>query len=714
MPGDPNRLVWRRIHWPARVETPLALGLMRRLAADQPRTPVVFEARSREGRVSYLVGTAAHQIEALTRLFTISVPEVTVEDSAPDNPDAGTSFRVRVAPRAVPLGVRPPAESARSLLGALTAAVRTEETATVRVVLGRGRPPSLLSPIAPDPTQSWFDVLLRGSRAASADMGRRMRDRASEPGFSASVRISASAASEGRRLTILRGLAAALRTHQAPGVRIEMLADRRDGLPKRLPLPLSVPETLAFLAWPIDASDLPGLPPAHPVLLRAAELPRKADRIFARTSAPGATVPVGISGPDSLFHTLFLGPTGSGKSTAMLNLICADIDAGNSVVVIDPKSDLVRDVLARVPASREADVVVLDPTSRRAVGLNPLVSPGTPPELVADGLVSVFRDLFPTGLGPNVSDALHAPLLTLASAPGSTLTDLPLLFADRNFRANVLADAGSQPELQGWWARYEAMSPGQQAQLTGPVLTRLRQFLLRPALRRILDQAEPAFQLADVMRRPRILLVPLNAGILGGESARLLGSLLVTQLWQLTLARAGTEPDGRRRVSVFVDEVQEYLRLGGGDLADALARSRSLGVAWHLAHQYRDQLDPATRRAVDANVRNIVTFSLSHADAREMSQTAPGLTAEDFESLPQFAVYARVLASGRPTGWFSANTAPARTPSADPAAIRAASEHRWGSPASETPPESPRDNQQAIVKKETPAFPIGRRKRSEP
>ena len=53
---------------------------------------------------------------------------------------------------------------------------------------------------------------------------------------------------------------------------------------------------------------------------------------------------------DSLRHVHTLGPTGSGKSTLLLNLITQDMAAGRAVVVIEPKGDLMADVLAAHPA----------------------------------------------------------------------------------------------------------------------------------------------------------------------------------------------------------------------------------------------------------------------------------------------------------------------------------------------------------------------------
>lgn len=61
------------------------------------------------------------------------------------------------------------------------------------------------------------------------------------------------------------------------------------------------------------------------------------------------------------------------------------------VVVLDPKADLVRDVLALIPRDRLDDVVVPDPTQANPVCPNPLVSPGSSAELTADGILAIFK-----------------------------------------------------------------------------------------------------------------------------------------------------------------------------------------------------------------------------------------------------------------------------------------------------------------------------------
>ena len=75
--------------------------------------------------------------------------------------------------------------------------------------------------------------------------------------------------------------------------------------------------------------------------------------------------PLALSLPDSLRHLHVIGPTGVGKSTLLLGLITQDMQAGRGVVVVDPKGDLVADVLDRVPAGATGDVVVLTRPTRR-------------------------------------------------------------------------------------------------------------------------------------------------------------------------------------------------------------------------------------------------------------------------------------------------------------------------------------------------------------
>lgn len=92
-------------------------------------------------------------------------------------------------------------------------------------------------------------------------------------------------------------------------------------------------------------------------------------------------------------------------------LIAQDMAEGRAVIVIEPKGDLVQDVLEHVPAHRRDDVVILDPSDPAPVGFNPLAVPGQLPEVVADGVLTRdmprirYEDLDPVAFWRTVSDS---------------------------------------------------------------------------------------------------------------------------------------------------------------------------------------------------------------------------------------------------------------------------------------------------------------------
>ncbi|MDP3630560.1 MAG: type IV secretion system DNA-binding domain-containing protein [Actinomycetota bacterium] len=436
------------------------------------------------------------------------------------------------------------------------------------------------------------------------------------------------------------------------------------------------------MGWPLGDGTLPGIDSVHPKVLAPPQGSKGSNRPFAISSAAGETIRLGISAQDSLQHTVLLGPTGSGKSNAMLSLIMADIEAGRGVLVIDPKSDLTTEILARVPENRRGDIVVIDPADKCPVGLNPLVSKRQNPALIADGILAVFKELYADSWGPRTQDIMTGALLTLAQTPNSTLVWLPSLLTDPRFRHKLTKQLSDPIGLEPFWNGFEAMSPGQRDQAIAPVLNKLRQFLLRPALRAVLGQTEPLFDMGDLFTQRKIVLVSLNKGLIGSEGARLLGSLVVAQLWPLILSRAALPPERRHIVSVFIDEVQDYLTLPT-DLADALSQARGLGVGFTLAHQYRNQLPAGLRSGVDANARNKIVFGLNAGDAHDMAAMAPELDVTDFMLLPRFGVYAQLMNGGHTTGWISGKTTPASPVIANPEHMRAQSATTYGRSAAE-------------------------------
>ncbi|WP_200834567.1 type IV secretory system conjugative DNA transfer family protein [Amycolatopsis alkalitolerans] len=676
-------LVFSGLHLPRPLDLGVVTRFLARLAADRDAPRVVLEVRADQDGTRHLLGSRPTDLHHMRHLLSDLIPGTVLTspnlNRTEPRPAVETAGRLKIQPPGLPLLTLAAEATTRALLSALAAPMKTGEHQVLQVVLGPRHAPKIVSGTAPDPHSTLVDALIGGTRPASAEVRARLKERYSEGGFSATIRLGAASPDRARRRRLTAGLLSSLATAQSAGVRIDLVRESAAALnlvrlPWRWPLHLAVSELIGLLAFPLGDGELPGLPPVHPKRPRAASSVHTGPRVFAHSAAPGDKRLLGISPQDQTFHGAAYGPSGSGKSTALLNLICADVDAGRPIAVLDPKKQLIQDILARIPEHRVNDVVLVDASELEPVGFNPLEVGNRDPDVVVDGLMAVFEAVFRDGWGPRTADLFSAGLRTLARASTTkrpaTLLDLPKLWTDPRFRRQQVGRIQADAALAGFWASFEAQTPAAQAAMTAAPMNKLRQFLLRPALIRMLDQQASAFRLRDIFRDNKIVLVPLNEGLIGPGTASLLGSLVIADLWQATQERAD-EPGASTQVGVvYIDEAPRFLNLPVS-LADALAVSRSLGVGWFLAAQFRSQFPPALRTAVDMNARSKIQFATEFEDARDTAKLTRDLSTEDFLALPKYHAYVNLVADGHPSGWALVETLPAPPAISDPEAVRA-------------------------------------------
>jgi hypothetical protein len=427
-----------------------------------------------------------------------------------------------------------------------------------------------------------------------------------------------------------------------------------------LPVDPAVPGLVRAGARPVPAP--PGLP-EHGKLLGDSDLgPARAVRLTAA---------------DACHHVHLLGATGSGKSTLIGNLALHDIQEGRGVVVIDPKGDLITDLLDRLPERALDRLVLLDPDERAAPPtLNPLE--GDDPDLAVDHLVGILHRIWIAHWGPRIDDVLRASCLTLLRRPGATLTDIPRLLSDPVFRHPYVQGLDDPVGLGGFWSWYQAQSPASQAQMVGPIMTRLRAFLLRGFVRDVVGSAQCSFDMGQVLDGG-VLLARLPKGVLGDDTARLLGSFVVARVWQAATARARTGQRLRAPASLYVDECQNFLTLPYR-FEELLPEARGYGLALHLAHQHLGQLPRELHDALSANARTKVYFTVSPEDSRALERHVhPQLSAYDLSHLGGYQAAVRLVAGGSELPACTVHTRPA-TPvipgRADQA--RAAARQRYG------------------------------------
>lgn len=708
-----RELVWLEIHWPAELSPETAAAVLRQLGADHLIQPIALEVDVRDELARYRIGVPAPAVTRLVRVVTALVPDsaLTPAQRELELPDA---WRVAPTNRQRPVRTDRQEDITRALLAALTAGGRGEQIA-VQWLLGRTQAPRPVSASEPSPrADSWWRALVLGQSRLDADQRRALETKRSDHTFACVGRVAIRAKSPGRTRALAIGVQAALRTAEAPGVGIKLVKESpasfdQVAIPWLWPQTMNVLELVGLLGWPLGDQPLPGVPRDASRWLRPD--PRiKSNRALGEATAPGEGGRLGLSVTDALQHLHVIGPTGTGKSTLLARLIVEDMAAGRGVVVVEPKGDLIQDVLARIPAGRAEDVVVLDPTDAALpIGLNPLLSRGRQPELVADQVLAVFHSLWKHNWGPRLQDILHSSLLTLASRGDASLCILPALLTNPAVRRRLRAGLDDPVALEPFWAWFEAISDAERQQAIAPVVNKLRPFLLRKSVRAIVGQLEPRFRVDEVFTRRKIVLVSLAKGLIGPEAAALLGSLFVAELWQAVLGRGAISPGRRHPVVVYADEFQDYVHLPT-DMADALAQARGLGVGLTLAHQHLSQLSGNLRSSVLANARSRICFQLAADDAQTMARFSGGvLKPEDFQRLARFEAYAQLVVGGEVTQYASLRTQPLPVPTSDPGVIRELSRRCYGRPVDEVEAEilkllegEPEEN-----------APVGRRRRTQ-
>ena len=477
----------------------------------------------------------------------------------------------------------------------------------------------------------------------------------------------------------LRGLAHALASATALYTGRNWLARRRLRRPaaaiasRRLPRGdlLSVAELAAIARLPSDPA-LPGLaragaravPPSP-----AIPVPGPHTRPLGVSDA-GAPRPVGLAVPDARHHLRVCGPTGTGKTTLIAGQILADAAAGRGVVFIDPKGDAVTDLLARLPETVAGKVVLFDPGDARHPPpcLNVLQGDGTgtDTDMIVNNVTGIFRRIFAANWGPRTDDIFRAACLTLLGSvpPGSglvTLADIPPLLGDDSYRRRLTAGIRDQV-LRDFWDWYEQLTPPTRAHSIAPLMNKLRAFLLRKFASQAIAAGPSTFDMADVLDNGGLCLARLPKGILGEETAQLVGSFIVARTWQAAARRARLPETARPDAGLYVDEAQNFLNLPY-PLEDILAEARAYRLSVTMAHQNLAQLPADLRQGISANARSQVIFAVSPEDARDLERhTAPVLTAHDLSHLGAYQAAARLVAGSAETPAFTFRTQPLPPP----------------------------------------------------
>ena len=650
-------LSWSEWNWQRPFSEEDVKSLLGQLVGLTRRKSIVFEVRMTKNRVQYLLGTEEQDKRHIYQLIqshrAIQFSRVSKREKL------SVARLVNIKESHYALKTDSVENMIRSSL-TISKILQPDEIVVVQLVIGAGSPPRLQPKDLPNLSAKWYQVITNNVPELSENSKKLMKQKLNQSTFKCEIRLGVQSRSILRTKEFFYSLLSSFRMMESNAtIELKPLAIQKlnQAQPSwSFPYSLSVSDLACFMLLPIGEENISGVPNVHPKLVA---LPlgynanRKTQRSLAQT-VESQPRPIQISAQAGKKHAVFLGSTGCGKTTAMSHLILSDIQSKNhSVVVVDAKGQLTHELLERTPTEHDEDIVVISPTSKRIVGINPfeLTKYGIEPEVIADYLLELFKGLYPEHFGIYSLDILSHSFLTLARIPNTSLVMLPSLLINQSFRNKLLRELKDPIGLESFWNWFELLSEAQRHQMLNPILNKFRQFLLRPQLRAMLGQTNPNFSLAEIFKSRKIVLIPLNKSVIGSESAKLIGSLITSMLWMLILRQSSVEPSKRQSVFIYIDETPSFLGIPNANLDEALSQSRQFNVGWNIGFQHLAQMSPQLKAGIESNVANKIVFGLNLDEAREMAKYTLEIDKEDFYSLPPFWAYIRTEISPNTYRW---------------------------------------------------------------
>jgi hypothetical protein len=369
-------------------------------------------------------------------------------------------------------------------------------------------------------------------------------------------------------------------------------------------------------------------------------------------------VPFSLSPEDRRHHVYVVGKSGTGKTTLLRNMILQDIEAGRGVGLIDPHGDLALDIMDHIPRHRAEDVAYFDPSdAEHPVGFNLLGHvPPAKRHLVASGIVSVFRGIWPDFWGPRLEYILYAAVAALLDCENVSLMGVPRMLSDEKYRAWVVKQVKNPMVLSFWENEFARYDKKFLQEAVAPIQNKVGQLLMAPELLNILGQVRSRVSARFMMDRGRIFIANLSKGKIGADKANLIGALWVTQFQLAAMSRADVPEEERRDFNLYVDEFQSFV---SDSFASILSEARKYRLGLTLSHQYLDQLKPVILDAVMGNVGSMVAFRVGYADAEVLEKAfGKSYVAAHFTNLSNGEVLAKLLEGGQDREPFLGRTLP--------------------------------------------------------
>jgi len=397
------------------------------------------------------------------------------------------------------------------------------------------------------------------------------------------------------------------------------------------------------------------------------DLPTKGKDVsmFGMTNYHNTFVPFGIKREDRRRHLYVVGKSGTGKSKMLELLIQSDIMSGQGIGVLDPHGDLVDNILRMVPEERKKDVILFDPSDTEfPIAFNPLEKVDDKFKMqITIGFISIFKKLFGDNWSDRLEHVLRYTTLALLDSPNTSVLSILKMLTDKNYRQKIVARIEDSVVKNFWVNEFAGWSEKFDAEAITPLLNKVGQLVSTNMIRNIIGQSKNSFNIRDVMDNRKILLMKISKGLLGEENAQLIGSMIITKIYQAAMARADMHQEDRQDFYFYVDEFQNFAT---DTFSEILSEARKYRLCMTIAHQYIGQLSDLIKKTVFGNVGSIISFRVGADDAVSLAdEYTPIFNIRDIINLGVREFYLKMSINGELSEAFSGKTLDMKFPEHD-------------------------------------------------
>lgn len=321
-------------------------------------------------------------------------------------------------------------------------------------------------------------------------------------------------------------------------------------------------------------------------------------------------------------HLYIPGKSGYGKSTLMHYLALQDIKKGRGVCVIDPKGDLVNQLIHWIPEDRKDDCIFLD--TQTPVPIDFMGHHGDKDGLVSDLKFLLLHD---QANAPRMEAIIIDLLYSLLSIPGTSFLDVYKFFRDENRQKEIIRQLPN-PDLKARWTN----DFPRRDEYT-PILSRMTKFVRNPVLNAIMGSST-GLSIERAVEDGKIILVNLGGM---NETTMLFGGLIFSKIKNAIFARHAVPPAERKPFYLYIDEFHKFQN--PETFEDVLTMARGYRLSLTLANPTIKSLDEKVRNALGI-ISSYIVFSLSSQDAPFFKHILAPFSEHAIVHMPKFhAIY---------------------------------------------------------------------------